>query len=169
MKRIQTLGLAGLAVILCTAGCGTTRPITTATSSGTVSLATAEGSKGYVEFFSRQKHAPIAIYRMDENQRRQLLGVIGLQSGDWYRTRPGESPVSVSERLRVAISPGNQTFVIQRDGQRLNVSVVADKTTTVELDYMVVERSQLAYSYRVNAYVSDPALLESGLERSASR
>ena len=32
----------------------------------------------------------------------------------------------------------------------------ADKTTKVQLDYVVVERSELTDSYRVTAYVSDP-------------
>jgi hypothetical protein len=153
MKALQILG--GACAVMVVAGCGTC-PVKKSGCCANVDVAAAGTGRGYVEFSSRENNAPVPVYIKDDKQRLQLLGVIGVKAGDRYRPAPDEQNVPICETLRVAASPGVQTFMIQRDGEVKAVSVVEEKVTPVQVDYTVIDHGALNEVYRVNAYVLEP-------------
>jgi hypothetical protein len=167
MKPLHILG-AACALLFCVAGCGTTGTVKKATRSATVNLAATEDSRGYVEFFTRETNAAVPVYRRDDKQRLQLVGVIGLKAGRRYRTTTAERDAPVAESLRVAVSPGDQTFMIQRNGKTVSVPVTENKVTPVEVDYVILEHGQLVDIYRVSADVREaipPSALRQALAK----
>jgi hypothetical protein len=71
--------------------------------------------------------------------------------GDLYSRARYEG--DVSERLRVAVPPGNNTFAIERNGPRVQVPVSAGQVTPVEIYYTRLERGFGMDLYNANVDV----------------
>jgi hypothetical protein len=67
---------------------------------------------------------------------------------------------TVAEKVRVAVAPGTHQFMIERDGQLVEVRVEADKVTPVEIDYVIYDRADNYVIYRVDYQTFEPMPLK---------
>jgi len=157
MKTFQLIGAAALALLLCAAGCTTTNDnYRNSESTGAANLSPAEGPKGYVEFFTPKIRSDngVSIYAVEADQHLRLLGEIGVLAGGRHVAREGDAPVC--ETLRVAAPPGPGTFMIERGGKTLHLTVVRDMVTRVEVKRVFVDHAINYDVYRVATRVLDP-------------
>ncbi len=116
-----------------------------------------QAGPGYVEFYTLSSNFPFPIFLLDDQQRPILLADVGLKQGEKYSyTR---HPAQVGEKLRVALPPGTHLFMVERNGERLNVPVVEGKVTPVELQYVVDDRAINEVVYHMYTHVFPPGLL----------
>jgi hypothetical protein len=149
VKKSLIIMLAGSAILVAT-GCQDTRQVRSSGSFRTVDIAHGQ-DKGYVEFFCRSNNVAVPIYSGDVKDRAVIVGAVGLEPGDHYSRVRYET--EVTSRLRVAVAPGKHTFLVERDGQRIEVPVQAGRVTPVAIDYVLLERADNFDVYRVNAEV----------------
>ena len=153
MRKDPILAAAAVAITLTLTGCYGPRNVGGVSSLGMVQTAPVESDKGYVEFMSVSKDAPIPIYQVDEQGNEYLLASVGLEAGDaYYRERHGP----VVENLRVGEPVGQHTFVIERNGERVQVPIQEGKITPVEIDYTLLNDGDLFRTYRVNYRIFEP-------------
>ena len=139
MKSLLLAITAGVALILCAAGrlqAGTTQK---AEASCTVSVGAGDEHNGYIEFSAKQPKTAFRVFKLDEEQKPQLLAVIGVKSGKKYRMLPDEKGAPVAETLRVVTSPGSSKFMIERGGRQLTVTVAEGKVTPVVVNYELLD------------------------------
>jgi hypothetical protein len=134
-------------VLIITAGCDG-RQVRDAKAYGMMDRAPQTTDKGYVEFYAHKNEAPVPIFQMDAKGRRHAVGAVGLNKGEPYSKTRYE--MDVTERLRVAVPPGTQTFMFERDGKQLKVPVVAGQVTPVEVYYTRLQRGQLFDFYTID-------------------
>jgi hypothetical protein len=137
-------------LMLAVTGCDT-REVRTAKAYGMVDRAPQLADKGYVEFYTHESDAPVPIFRLDGKERPHILGAVGLEPGDRYsRVRYG---TDVARKLRVALPPGDTTFMFEREGQRVRVPVVAGQVTPVEIYYARLQKGDLFDFYTIDVDV----------------
>lgn len=134
-------------VLLAVVGCNG-REVREAKAYAMMDRAPQTSDKGYVEFYTHKLGAPVPIYQMDAKGRPHPVGAVGLHRGDEYSKVRYE--MDISEKLRVAVPPGSQTFMFERGGQQLKVPVVAGQVTPVEIYYTRLEKGDLIEFYRVD-------------------
>jgi hypothetical protein len=154
MKEVLVLAaMAGLVALFAT-GCFSSRHVGGVQSLGIVETAGNDSDKGYVEFISVCKDTPIAVYQVDKNGNNYLLGGVGLSRGDIYSIRRHD--MTVVENLRVSEPPGTHTFVVERDGERIQVPVKEGKITPVEVNYTLLDAGDTFRTYRTSTRVFEP-------------
>ena len=122
----------------------------------TVDTAPNATAKGYVEFSSISRNpVVIPIYLLDGNRPRLLAGT-GLSKGESYSYR--RHPTTVAEKVRMALPPGSHKFMIEWNGEIIQVPVEADKVTPVQIDYTVVSRANDTGVYRLDYQMFEPTL-----------
>ena len=156
MKSLQMLGVAGLAVLWGAAGCATSGTTKQSERIGNANLARAEGAKGYVEFSTLAKDRPVRLYAVEGRPKPRLVGVFGLASGKKGELDVREMSAPVCETLRVAATPGQRTFMIQRDGKTFTVPVTEGKVTPVEVDYVRLDRAGAYEVFKVDLEILEP-------------
>jgi hypothetical protein len=104
-----------------------------------------------VEFYTHEADAPVPIFRLDSKDRPHVVGAVGLRPGDRYSKIRYEA--NVTTKLRVAVPPGNSTFMFEREGQRVRVPVVAGQVTPVEIYYARLQKGDLFDFYSIDADV----------------
>ena len=158
MRNISKfISILTLAMLMAGLGC-VNRQVRTARAMQTIDTAPSQSAKGYVEFFSVSKEAVVPVYYMDDQRRAHLLGATGLRKGDSYSFQRHRT--SVSEKLRVAVPPGSQTFMIERDGVIVRVPVEAVKVTPVQVDYVLIYSGLSFVVCNVKADVLKPGSLD---------
>jgi hypothetical protein len=163
MIKRSVLAVAAVAVTL--AGCYGPRNVGGVRSLGIVETAPVESDKGYVEFISVSRDVPVPVYQVDDKGNAYLLASVGLRPGDVYhRDRYGH----VVQNLRVSEPPGEQTFAIERNGERIEVPVKEGKITPVEVDYTLLQDGDAFRTYRVNYRVFEPVPYQEGRLSSAA-
>lgn len=149
--------MAALAIVplLLAVGCTCGRDIRHAQRVATVDSLAQDAQKGYVEFSSTAHDAPFPVFLMDNPESPEVLGAIGLNSGDKYSySRHG---MIMAEKLRVALAPGDHTFMVERDGETIKVPVVSGQVTPVEIAYVLLESGDTFAVFRVEHHVCSPA------------
>lgn len=153
MKYNPIVAVAAVVVSLAVAGCHSPRNVGGVKTLGVVQTTPVESDKGYVEFISVSKDAPIPIYQIDKQGNEYLLASVGLKAGDAYRKDRYGTTV---QNLRVSEPAGQQTFVIDRNGERIEVPVKEGKITPVEINYRVVDQGDTFRTYRMSHRVFEP-------------
>ena len=153
MKKVLVLAATACSVVLIT-GCYSTRHVGGVKSLGVVETAGNDSNKGYVEFISVGKETPIPIFQMDRKGNSYLLGGVGLDKRDTYSI--SRHDMTVVENLRVSEPPGTHTFVIERNGEHIQVPVREGRITPVEIDYTLLEGGDTFRTYRANHRVFEP-------------
>jgi hypothetical protein len=149
--KLRTLSVLIIPLSLAVAGCFDTRQVKSSTAYGITDTAPQVSDKGYVEFYAHTPGAVVPIYGIDARGRSHNLGAVGLKRGDVYSEARYEG--LASERLRVAVPPGNNTFAIERNGPRVVVPVSAGQVTPVEVFYNRLERGDRMDIYQAEAEV----------------
>ena len=153
MMKSSVLAVAALAVAL--TGCYGPRNVGGVSSLGVVETAPVESDKGYVEFISVSRDVPVPVYQVDEKGNAYLLASVGLRPGDTYYRDPATRG-HVVQNLRVSEPPGEHTFAVERNGERIEVPVKEGKITPVEVDYTLLQEGDAFRTYRVNYRVFEP-------------
>ncbi len=153
VSRITTT--LSLASLLITLGCASRSQVKTALRLETIDTIPAEPAKGYVEFSSVSREAVVPIFLLDEQRRPRLLAATGLNKGAHYSFT--SHPTIVAEKVRIALPAGVHTFMIERDGPILRVSVETGKVTPVELSYVALYNGATFVTYRVTSQAFQPA------------
>lgn len=153
MKKSPILAAAAVAITFALTGCYGPKNVGGVPSLGIVQTAPVESDKGYVEFISVSKDAPIPIYQLDEQGNEYLLASVGLKAGDTYRTKRYGTIV---QNLRVSEPTGDQTFMVEDNGDRIEVPVKEGMITPVEINYDVVQDADLFRTYRMSYRVFEP-------------
>ena len=149
--KLRTLSVLTIPLMLAAVGCQDTRQVRTARASGMTDTAPQASDKGYVEFYTHAPGAAVPIFGVDAQGRSHILGAVGLEEGDRYsRTR---YETDVSEKLRVAVPPGNNTFSIERNGPRIRVPVSTGQVTPVEIYYARLEKGFRMDVYNANVEI----------------
>jgi len=154
MKNFSRITLIfGSALILASSGCAITEVhnVRSAQHLAKVDPMPNGAAKGYVEFYARSGKGVIPIYLIDDPHVRLRLAATGLHAGDDYSSI--RHPMVVAEKLQVTLPAGTHTFMVQKDGQIIRVPVEEGKTTTVEIDYELVDQAPMVEVYKVNAKV----------------
>ena len=153
MRKNPILTVAAVAITVALTGCHSPNNVGGVKSLGLVQTAPVESDKGYVEFMSVSRDVPIPIYQVDEKGNEYRLASIGLKAGDKYqRDRYG----TTVQNLRVSEPAGEHTFVVEDDGQRIQVPVKEGKITPVEVNYTLVQDADLFRTYRASYRVFEP-------------
>ena len=153
MRICSAMAVLVAASSLALTGCKGPRNVGGVPSLGIVQTAPVESDKGYVEFISVSKDAPIPIYQLDNNGNKYLLASVGLKAGDAYsRGRHGQ----VVQSLRVSEPAGEQMFMVESNGERIQVPVQEGKITPVEINYKLVENGDAFRTYRMSYRVFEP-------------
>ena len=153
MRICPTLAVLAAASSLVLTGCKGPRNVGGVPSLGVVQTAPVESDKGYVEFISVSKDAPIPIYQVDKQGNKYLLASVGLKEGDAFdRGRHGQ----VVQNLRVSEPAGEQMFMVEGNGERIQVPVQEGKITPVEINYKLVENGDAFRTYRMSYRVFEP-------------
>jgi len=165
MKTIpRTILTLGSAIVLATAGCAT-QQVRTARALETIDTAPAQTDKGYVDFFSVSKDTLVVpVFLMDEHHQPQLLAATGLRQGDRYCFRTHGT--TAAETLRVAVPAGRHEFMVEKDGQILQVPVEAGKVTAVQIDYGLIWRATTVRVYNPSFRLFQPVALKDERRRS---
>ncbi|HUR45742.1 MAG TPA: hypothetical protein VMZ27_07715 [Candidatus Saccharimonadales bacterium] len=148
---LKTLSILTIPVLLAAAGCEDTRQVRTTRAYGMTETSPQGSDNGYVEFHALKTGAPVPIFGVDSNGRSHMLGAVGLKEGDPYSRARYEG--DVSEKLRVAVPPGNNNFTIERNGPRIQVPVSSGQVTPVEVYYNRIEKGFRMDIYRANAEI----------------
>ena len=154
MKKVLVLAATAGSVMFLVTGCYSTRHVGGVKDLGIVETAGNDSNKGYVEFISVCKDAPIPIYQVDKNGNSYLLAGVGLDSDSVYSL--DRHDMTVVENLRVSEPPGTHTFIVERNGDRLMVPVKEGKITPVEINYTLLESGDTFRTYRANHRVFEP-------------
>ncbi len=149
--KLRVLSVLTITLLLATVGCQDTRQVRKATAYAMTDTAPQVSDKGYVEFYTHSPGAAVPIYGIDAKGRPHSLGAVGLERGDRYSKARYEG--TASEKLRVAVPPGNNTFSIEKNGPRVQVPVSAGQVTPVEVYYTRVERGFRMDVYEANVDV----------------
>jgi len=155
MTKVLVLAATACSVMFLVTGCYSTRHVGGVKSLGIVETAGNDSNKGYVEFISVCKDTPIPIYQTDKSGESYLLGGVGLEAKGHYSLARNDN-MTVVENLRVSEPPGTQTFVIERNGERLRVPVKEGKITPVEINYTTLDEGDTFRTYRVSHRVFEP-------------
>jgi hypothetical protein len=150
---MRRLAISLIPVLIAVTGCDT-RQVHTAKAYGMVDRAPQTSDKGYVEFFTHTSDAPVPIFQVDAKDHPHVVGGVGLRPGDRYSKVRYEG--DITSRLRVAVPPGNSTFMFERDGQRVKIPVVAGQVTPVEIYYARLQNGDLFDFYTIDANVMSP-------------
>ena len=153
MKKFVVAATA-CSVMLFVTGCYSTRHVGGVKSLGIVETAGNDSNKGYVEFISVCKDAPIAVYQLDKGGNSYLLGGIGLDEKDTYSL--SRHDMTVVENLRVSEPAGTHTFVVGRNGERIQVPVKDGKITPVEINYTLLDEGDTFRTFRASHRVFEP-------------
>src|SRR3954467_5245390 len=153
MKQNPIVAIAAIVVLLAVAGCHSPKHVGGVKTLGLVQTTPVESDKGYVEFMSVSKDAAVPIYQVDKQGNQYLLASVGLKAGDPYRKDLYGTTV---QTLRVSEPAGTQTFMIDRNGERIEVPVKEGKITPVEISHAVVDQSDTFRTYRMSHRVFDP-------------
>lgn len=148
MKRVLVVAATACSVMVFVTGCYSTRHVGGVKSLGIVETAGNDSNKGYVEFISVCKDAPIPIYQLDKAGNSYLLGGVGLDADDRYSL--SRHDMTVVENLRVSEPAGTHTFVIDRNGERIQVPVREGKITPVEINYTLLQGGDTFRTYRAS-------------------
>ncbi|MDB6033014.1 MAG: hypothetical protein JWM16_3352 [Verrucomicrobiales bacterium] len=148
--KIRSLAICLMPVLVAVVGCDT-RQVHSAKAYGMVDRAPQTAEKGYVEFYTHDAKAPVPIFRLDSKERPHVVGAVGLHEGDRYSKVRYEADVTT--KLRVALPPGNTTFMFEREGQRVRVPVVAGQVTPVEIFYTRLQKGDLLDFYMIDTEV----------------
>jgi len=158
MKKVLVLAATAGSVMFLVTGCFSSRHVGGVKDLGIVETAGNDSNKGYVEFISVCKDAPIPVYQLDKNGNRYLLAGVGLESDAAYSLKRHD--MTVVENLRVSEPPGTHTFMIERNGDRIQVPVQEGKITPVEIDYTLLESGDTFRTYRANHRVLEPVAFQ---------
>ena len=145
------------ALLLTTFGCAIGQQVRSARSFQALDTIPDGSAKGYVEFSSMAKDAAVPIYLLGAQHEPQLLAGTGIKAGDHYSFKRHQT--EVAEKVRVALPPGQYQFIIQKDGQVLQVPVEEGKVTRVQLNYVLLIDGDLYGTYRLTCFLSDPVPL----------
>jgi hypothetical protein len=159
MKVIQSSQTAILSLLVCAAGCAPRYESSWhSKANGTLNLASSDGPVGFVQFYTPEKHGDngVWIYQLENDQKPRLLGIIGVRAGGKLCAGPHDTNTIVCETLSIASRPGRNAFLIERDGQRIDVPVTDGMTTPVEVDRKLIDRAGDYDVYRVQTRVLDP-------------
>ena len=159
MKMIPCSRYALLSLLVCAAGCAPRYENSWhSKANGRVNLASSDGPVGYVQFYTDEKHTDngVWIYRAEDGQKPELLGIIGVRAGGKLSAGPHDCDTRVCETLCVTARPGNNAFLIEREGERIHVPVVDGKTTPVEVDRKLLDRAGNYDVYRLQTRVLTP-------------
>ena len=154
MKKVLVLAATAGSVMCFVTGCSSTRHVGGVKDLGIVETAGNDSNKGYVEFISVCKDTPIAVYQLDKNGDSYLLGGVGLDHGSVYSL--DRYDMTIVENLRISEPPGTQTFVVERNGERIQVPVREGKITPVEINYTLLEDGDTFRTYRMSHRVFEP-------------
>ena len=153
MKKVLVVAATACSVMVIT-GCYSSRHMGGVKSLGVVETAGNDSNKGYVEFISVNKDTPIPIYQVDKGGNTYLLAGVGLGADDKYSLRRYD--MAVVESLRVSEPAGTHTFVIDNNGERIQVPVREGKITPVEINYTLLDQGDTFRTYRASHRVFEP-------------
>ena len=163
MKITSSLIITLSSAIVLATGC-VTRQIRNARSVETIDTAPGQSAKGYVDFFSVSKDAVVVpVFLMDDQHQPQLLAATGLRAGDRYCFSTYRT--TAAETLRVAVPAGRHQFMVEKDGQILQVPVEADKVTAVQIDYGLLWRAPSIRVYNPSFRVFEPVAMKAERRR----
>jgi hypothetical protein len=131
---IKQATLVALGVIVVgTVGCTTWRAdVRRATDVAVVDASPNASNKGYAEFYTLSTNFPVPIFLLDDRGKAFHLASVGLPRGERFSTaRNGRV---AAEKLRVALPAGNHMFMIENNGQYLQVPITEGQVTPVEID-----------------------------------
>lgn len=153
MRENPVLAVTAMAFIAALTGCHSPKNVGGVKSLGIVQTAPVESDKGYVEFMSVCRDVPIPVYQVDKQGNSYRLASFGLNAGDAYhKDRHG----TTVQNLRVSEPAGEHTFLVENNGERIQVPVKEGKITPVEVNYTLLDDADLFRTYRVSYRVFEP-------------
>ncbi len=153
MKKDYLMKLAaGLGVLVIISGCAC-HDVRRSQRLVTVDVNPGQANKGYVEFYPVSAEYPFPVYLVDAQGKDLLLANMGLKPGARY-CYPWHG-AQVGQRVRVALPAGTHTFMID-NGPLVNVPVLADKLTPVEVHYRLLDQLTDYVVYQADVRPSAP-------------